>query len=120
MATTLHSLLNEARSIVSSCTIDEAKSKLSDPSYVFVDVREPEERETDGQIPGAIHVPRGMLEFRLDAASPYYDPIFNGEKSIIFFCKSGSRSLLASHKAIDMGLSNVINMEGGILAWNQK
>lgn len=119
MKTDLKSLLENAKAHVPSFTVEEARTKLDDDDYVFIDVREQLEFENDGAIPGSVNVPRGMLEFILDQSTPYYNPIFESSKNFIFYCKSGGRSLLASQRALQMGLSNVWNMEGGFLSWNQ-
>jgi len=120
MKANLKSLMENANAMVESCNSAEAKSKLGHEHYLFIDVREKEELEVDGQVPGALHIPRGMLEFTLDPNSPYYNHIFGGNKTFIFYCKSGGRSLLAAQRAIEMGLKNVKNLEGGFLSWNHQ
>ncbi len=119
MKTNLKSLLASANVALVSCSVAEAKEKLNDKSYAFIDVREKQELESEGQIPGAINIPRGMLEFQLDANSPYYNHVFDEDKSFVFYCKSGGRSALAAHRAVEMGLNNVVNMAGGFLEWNK-
>ena len=117
MKTNLKTLLTIAQAEVDSCTVEEAKTKVGNQDYVFIDVREKAELESDGYIPGAIHIPRGMLEFCIEKSSPYYNPVFESGKNLIFYCKSGGRSVLAAQRAIDMGLSGVVTMTGGFLAW---
>lgn len=119
MSTDLKTLLANAQAEVSSCSVEDAERKLGNPDYIFVDVRESAELETDGRIPGAVHIPRGMLEFTMDKSTPYFNPIFGSGKNIVFFCKSGGRSLLAAQRAKEMGIPNVENMAGGIVAWNK-
>ena len=120
MNTNLKTLLTNANAEIASCNVTEARKKLENENYVFIDVRDKTELETDGVFPKAINIPRGMLEFNLDVNSPYYNEVFNKEKHFIFVCKSGGRSALASKTAQDMGLKNVINMIGGFLEWNKQ
>jgi rhodanese-related sulfurtransferase len=119
MHTNLKVLLAKANESIPSISATEAKNELHNENFVFIDVREKLELTSDGEIPGAIHIPRGMLEFNLDANSPYYKEVFDLDKNFIFVCKSGGRSALAAKTASDMGLQNVINMSGGILEWNK-
>ncbi|MEE9159050.1 MAG: rhodanese-like domain-containing protein, partial [Gammaproteobacteria bacterium] len=67
--------------------------------------------------PGAVHAPRGMLEFYIDAASPYHKEIFSSGKKIVFYCASGGRSSLAAQLAMEMGLPDVVHIGGGFKAW---
>jgi len=81
---------------------------------VLVDVRESEEWDR-GHIPGAVHVPRGYLESRIDAAAPDRDA------RVILYCASGQRSALAAHTLEDLlGYSNVASMTGGITLWKDR
>tara|TARA_R110000868_G_scaffold30208_1_gene112010 strand:+ start:510 stop:872 length:363 start_codon:yes stop_codon:yes gene_type:complete len=118
MKTDLKSLMESANAVVKSCTVAEAREKVGNDEFVFIDVREKQEMEVDGHVPGSVLVPRGMLEFMLDKNSLYYNPIFDSPKTFIFYCKSGGRSVLAAHRAIQMGLQNVMNMQGGFTAWS--
>ena len=70
-------------------------------------------------IPGAFHAPRGMLEFWVDPASPYYKPIFSEDKRYVLFCAAGQRSALAAKTLQDMGLAHVAHIEGGFRAWRE-
>lgn len=117
MKTNLKILLAKANASVESYTTQEAKSEVGNQNVIFIDVREKQELETEGQIPSAINIPRGMLEFTLDANSPYYNDIFSTGKSFIFYCKSGGRSVLAAQRAVEMGLENVKNLQGGFMTW---
>ena len=85
---------------------------------MFVDVRDPRELEHEGVIPGAVHAPRGMMEFWVDPESPYYRPVFGEEsKTYVLFCALGWRSALTAATLTDMGMANVCDIEGGIEAW---
>jgi rhodanese-related sulfurtransferase len=70
-----------------------------------------------GMIPGAVASSRGLMEFHIDPDSPAHNPAFNQDKTYIFYCASGGRSALAAKVAMDMGLSPVVNLTGGIAAW---
>jgi len=86
--------------------------------WLFVDVRDGNELEKEGKIPGAVHASRGMLEFRIDPTSPLYDPVFASAKQFVFYCGTGGRSALATQRAMEMGLGQVVvSMAGGFAAW---
>jgi rhodanese-related sulfurtransferase len=88
------------------------------PATMFVDVRDPRELEHEGVIPGAVHAPRGMMEFRVDPESPYYRQVFGDEaKTYVLFCALGWRSTLTAATLTDMGMTNVCDIEGGIAGW---
>src|ERR1700704_6291870 len=88
-----------------------------DPNVVLVDLRDIRELARDGRIPGAFHAPRGMLEFWIDPASPYYRKVFESGKKFIFFCAAGGRSALTAQTLQQMGLQPVAHMGGGFGAW---
>jgi rhodanese-related sulfurtransferase len=71
----------------------------------------------EGKIPGALHVPRGMLEFWIDPESPYHKPLFTEPRRFVFYCNLGWRSALAAHVAQTMGLADVCHIGGGFDAW---
>ena len=111
-------LLEEARREIRSMPASDAVTKLGDRDTVFVDLRDPRELEQEGVIPGAVHAPRGMIEFWVDPESPYYRPVFGEEsKMYVLFCAFGWRSALAAATLTDMGMTNVCDIEGGINAW---
>ncbi|MBR0556515.1 rhodanese-like domain-containing protein [Ciceribacter sp. L1K23] len=110
-------LLAEANAQVTAVPAGEARSLAGAGDVVFVDLRDPREREREGTIPGAFSCPRGMLEFWIDPESPYGKPVFQEDKRFVFFCASGWRSALAAKTAEDMGLANVSHVEGGFSAW---
>jgi rhodanese-related sulfurtransferase len=84
-----------------------------------VDIRDPREREREGKIPGAFSCTRGMLEFWIDPTSPYHKPVFAEDKTFVFFCAGGWRSLLAAQTAQQMGLKPVAHMKGGFGDWKK-
>ncbi|MBM1170875.1 rhodanese-like domain-containing protein [Microvirga arabica] len=110
-------LLDEANAKIRTVPVDEAVSLHSREDVVFVDLRDPRELEREGRIPGAVHCPRGMLEFWIDPESPYHKPVFAQDKTYLFFCAAGWRSALSAATAQDMGLQPVAHMEGGFTAW---
>ncbi|UZD54497.1 rhodanese-like domain-containing protein [Caldimonas aquatica] len=110
-------LVDEAMAQVKTYSVEEARARLDDPSVQFVDVRDVRELERDGVIPGAVHAPRGMLEFWVDPESPYHRPVFAEDKEFILFCAAGWRSALATKTLQDMGLPKVAHIDGGFTAW---
>lgn len=92
---------------------------MQEDDVVLVDLRDIRELEQEGCIPGSVHCPRGVLEFRIDPASPYYRMIFGEPKRFIFYCALDWRSALATQTAQMMGLENVAHMKGGFKAWKQ-
>jgi rhodanese-related sulfurtransferase len=112
-------LLAEAEAEITTLEVPQAMAELGAPNTVFVDLRDPREREREGVIPGAFSCPRGMLEFWIDPESPYAKPVFAEPKRFIFFCAGGWRSALAAKTAQDMGLENVAHIEGGFGAWRK-
>jgi molybdopterin/thiamine biosynthesis adenylyltransferase/rhodanese-related sulfurtransferase len=107
-------LLREARSSINETTPGEVDLKRTTaPETVVLDVRETSEWD-EGFIPGAIHVPRGFLESRIESAIPDRD------QPVIVYCAGGSRSALAVRTLEQMGYSNVTNMSGGFQAWKSQ
>lgn len=112
-------LIDEARAKIRTLSLDEAKARHGKDDVVFVDIRDVRELEREGTIPGALHAPRGMLEFWVDPESPYYKEVFGSGKEFVLFCQSAWRSSLATAALHDMGLSPVAHIEGGFKAWKE-
>ncbi len=112
-------LCAEAETVVETWTLDEARDHLEDEDVVFVDIRDIRELWREGAIPGAVHAPRGMLEFWVDPQSPYARDVFQSGQRFIFFCAGGLRSALAAKSVQEMGLSPVCHMAGGYSAWKK-
>lgn len=112
-------LVDEANLIVPQISVPDADARLQDDDYVFVDLRDIRELQRSGKIPGAFSCPRGMLEFWIDPQSPYHKEIFSQDKTFVFYCASAWRSALAGRAAIEMGLKEVIHLEGGFTAWEK-
>ena len=112
-------LLAEAAEKTRGITADAAQARLDRPDTVFVDIRDVRELEREGMIPGAFHAPRGMLEFWVDPASPYFKDVFGSGKEFVFYCAAAWRSALAAATVQDMGLAPVAHFEGGFSAWKK-
>jgi rhodanese-related sulfurtransferase len=112
-------LLEAAEREVESLSADQAKALHGRSDVVFVDIRDPREREREGKMPGAFSCTRGMLEFWVDPESPYHKPIFAEDKKFVFFCAGGWRSLLAAQTAQQMGLKPVAHLKGGFSEWKK-
>jgi len=110
-------LLDEANAAIEAVSPAEALQLAGDDDVVLVDLRDIRELQREGRVPGAIHAPRGMLEFWVDPESPYHREIFATGKTFIFFCAAGWRSALATKTVQDMGLTPVKHIEGGFGAW---
>jgi len=112
-------IVKEALAAVPALSAEEARAVLGSDDYVFVDLRDGTEQAKTGTIHGALASSRGMLEFHIDPESPAHKPVFNEDKTFVFFCASGGRSALAAQVAMDMGLRPVVNLSGGVAAWKK-
>ena len=112
-------LIEEAEKNIETISIDEVAGLLHDEAVTIVDIRDIRELQREGKVPGAIHAPRGMLEFWVDPDSPYHRELFSEEKKFIFYCASAWRSALATQTVQQMGMSNVCHMSGGFTAWKE-
>lgn len=110
-------LVDEAMEQIRTYSVEQVRARMEDPKVLLVDLRDVRELEREGVVPGALHAPRGMLEFWVDPASPYFRPVFGEEREFIFFCAAGWRSALATKTVQDMGLTSVAHIEGGFTAW---
>ena len=112
-------LVEAARREIEEVTPDQLREMAQEGDILIVDVRDVRELERDGRIPGSFHCPRGVLEFWIDPASPYYHPEFGQEKRIVFHCALDWRSALATQTAQRMGLERVMHLAGGFKAWKE-
>jgi len=110
-------LLAEANAKIRTLSMEEARARHGSDDVVFVDLRDVRELEREGLIPGAIHAPRGMLEFWVDPESPYYKEVFGSGKELVLYCQSAWRSALATAALQEMGVPRVCHLEGGYRAW---
>jgi rhodanese-related sulfurtransferase len=114
-------LVDEAMEEVKTYSVESVQARLSDPNVQIVDIRDPRELEQGGTVVGAMLAPRGMLEFWVDPASPYFKPVFADEnREFILFCGAGWRSALATKTLQDMGMRNVAHIDGGYAEWKKQ
>ena len=119
MITPVKTLVDDAKRVITSISVDDAIARHTDAKDVFIDIRDIRELQREGTIPGAFHAPRGMLEFWVDPQSPYHKSVFATDQTIILFCASSWRSALAAKTLQDMGMTNIIEMNGGFAAWRK-
>lgn len=116
---TAKDLVAEAGREIESLSGEEAVKLVGHPNVVFVDVREAEELQKTGKLQGAVHVPRGFLEFQADPTSPSHKPELGGAKKLVLYCGSGARSALGAKALKGMGITNVAHVAGGFPALQQ-
>ncbi len=112
-------LLDEANAQIESVSAEKLQKEIADEDLIVIDLRDIRELQREGHLPGAVHTPRGMLEFWIDPDSPYAKPIFQEDKRFVFYCQSGWRSALACSVAGRLGLQRASHLEGGFTAWKQ-
>ena len=116
MSLTVKQMLEAANATVPKITPGQAKELIGKGNTLVLDVRDAPEVEKSGKVAGAVHVSRGMLEFRADPDSPYHDKNFAKDKTVILYCASGGRAALAGKVLKDMGYGQVYNI-GGFKDW---
>lgn len=118
MPRSAESLVAEALARVTSLSVEEAQAWLAEPDVLCLDVREPAEWAASGLIPGAHPVPRGLLEFAVDPASPWHRPALAPEgRRLLLYCGIGWRSALAADSLQRLALAPVAHLAGGFAAW---
>ncbi len=105
-------MVDAAKATISQVSVADAKALLDKGGYIFLDVRTSKEFKM-GHIPGAMHLARGLLEFKIAKKVP------DKNANIIIYCKSGGRGSLATSTLGKMGYKNVKNMDGGWKAWTK-
>ncbi len=113
-------LVARAKAEITTLSVEEARAEAEAGRAVLVDLRDIRELDRDGRIPGAVHAPRGMLEFWVDPASPYHKEVFATDRRLVLFCAAAARSSLATKTLQDMGLTNVAEMEEGFAGWSKR
>ena len=113
-------LIAAARLLINQVSVHEAAELQRLEAAILIDLRDVREMQKHGTAPNAFHAPRGMLEFWADPDSPYHKPIFRTDKKLILFCASGLRSALAVRTLQDMGMENVLDMDGGFTEWKMQ
>jgi rhodanese-related sulfurtransferase len=116
VATTLKQLMDAANAAVPRITPARARELIAQGNTLVVDVRDAAEVQQSGKVAGAVHVSRGLLEFRADQDSPTHDKNFAKDKTVILYCGSGGRAALAGNLLKDMGYERVYNL-GGFKDW---
>jgi rhodanese-related sulfurtransferase len=109
---TAKDLVEKAKKNITMISLEDAKALFDKGGVIFLDCREPKEYKS-GHIPGAINIPRGLLEFQVEGK------ISDKNANIVMYCKSGGRGCLACESIGEMGYKNVKNMEGGWKAWSK-
>jgi rhodanese-related sulfurtransferase len=116
MALTLKQMMEAANAEVPRITPGQAREMTAKGDALVVDVRDANEVASTGKVAGAVHVSRGMLEFRADPDSPAHDKNFAKDKIVILYCGSGGRAALAGKLLKDMGYGQVYN-SGSFKDW---
>ena len=109
-------MLEAANAAVPKVTPAQAKELIAKGNTLIVDVRDGPEVQASGKVAGAVHVSRGMLEFRADPDLPSHDKNFSKDKAVILYCGSGGRAALAGKMLKDLGYDQVFNL-GGFKDW---
>jgi rhodanese-related sulfurtransferase len=109
---TASDLVAEAKKNICEVSVSEAKAKLDQGGVLFLDCREPKEFKM-GHVPGAMNIPRGLLEFKIDKKVP------DKNTPMVVYCKVGGRGCLSACTLCRMGYKKVMNMAGGWKAWEK-
>ncbi|MEE3025633.1 MAG: rhodanese-like domain-containing protein [Pseudomonadota bacterium] len=113
-------MIAAARLLIDCVSVHEAAELQRLDAAILIDLRDVRKLQKLGTVANSFHAPRGMLEFWADPDSPYHKPIFRTDKKLILFCASGLRSALAVRTLQEMGMKNVIDMEGGFTEWRMQ
>lgn len=115
----IFSEVDELKKDIQNLSVEDLKQEMAaDPELLLIDLREVQETVDLGSIPGATHVPRGMLEFWASPASPYHRDYFQEDRRTVVFCAGGGRSVYATLALQQMGFSNVAHLEPGFKGWH--
>ena len=110
-------MVAEAKQRIQNLDPHAVAAEAASVGVLLVDLREPEERQQNGSIPGSVSAPRGMLEFWADPSSPYHRDEFAPAKRVILYCASGGRSALSCLSIEQLGYTDVAHLDGGFRAW---
>jgi rhodanese-related sulfurtransferase len=116
MPTTVKEMLAAANAAVPRITPAQAREMIAKGNTLVVDVRDAPEVQASGKVAGAVHVSRGMLDFRADPDLPSHDKNFAKDKNVILYCGSGGRSALGGKLLKDLGYEKVYNL-GAFKDW---
>ncbi len=117
--TTAAELVAKAKESIENLDVEQFAVEIESGGAVLVDLREAAELAETGHIPGAIHIPRGMLEFRADPTSPYHDERLDPSARTLLYCASGGRSALAGAVLRDLGYTDVAHLASGFKGWSE-
>ena len=113
-------LLELARGRIERLSPAAAWNVVQSGAALLVDIRSLEARTRDGVVPGSVHVPRTVLEWRLDPESPWRNPHAAGAgRRVVVLCDHGCSSSLAAASLVDLGYEDAADVDGGIEAWRQ-
>jgi len=111
---------NDLKKDIENLSVDDLKKEMEqNKDLLLLDIREIQEQVDLGTIPGAIHCPRGMMEFWASPDSPYYRDYFKENRRTVLFCAGGGRSVLATLALKNMGFKNVAHLEAGFGGWQK-
>lgn len=111
-------LVAEAEAEITALNPSQVQARIAGENPpILIDIRDVRELSASGRINGAVHAPRGMLEFWADPESPYHRDVFSQNESFVLFCAAGWRSALATKTLQDMGMTGLAHMDGGFTAW---
>jgi rhodanese-related sulfurtransferase len=114
---TLETLLAEAEARIVRLSPAEAAAAMEDGG-LLIDIRSDASRERDGVVPRSLHVPRTVLEWRLDPDSPWRNPHVGGlDRRLVLLCDHGHSSVLAAATLVDLGFAHAGDVVGGFAAW---
>jgi rhodanese-related sulfurtransferase len=116
MALGVKQMMEAANAAVPKISPAEAREMIAKGNTLVVDIRDGTEVAASGKVAGAVHVSRGLLEFRADPEAPTHDKNFSKDKTVLLYCASGGRAALAGKLLKDMGYGQVYNM-GGFKDW---
>jgi len=116
VALNVKQMMEAANAVVPKITPEKAREMIAKGNTLVVDIRDGTEVAASGKVAGAVHVSRGLLEFRADPEAPTHDKNFTRDKTVLLYCASGGRAALAGKLLKDMGYAQVYNM-GGFKDW---
>ncbi|MEC7828159.1 MAG: rhodanese-like domain-containing protein [Actinomycetota bacterium] len=110
-------MVEAAKAEIDNISPEEAARRAAEEGALIVDIRDVRELQRDGAIPGAMHAPRGMLEFWVSPDSPYTNEIFGEDREFVLCCAGGMRSALSAKTLKDMGMEKISHIETGFGGW---
>lgn len=116
MSTSIMDQVAEAKKLVPAISVSDAAAMMGGDNVLVVDVRDDNEVAASGRVAGAIHVSRGMIEFRADETMPIHLDAFSIDKTIIVYCATGGRAALAGKALLGLGFKDVRNL-GAFKDW---